>query len=100
MSEAAIRPKTNCDRSEFLPDGLGDLSDTQRAIPRIAKDARLTGLIERALPYIPTTHCLHLGDARGMPGLAPESVHLVLTSPPYWTLKEYRRTPGQLGFVE
>jgi len=32
-------------------------------------------------------------------GLAPESVHLVLTSPPYWTLKEYRDTEGQLGHV-
>jgi DNA modification methylase len=34
-----------------------------------------------------------------MPALAPESVHLVLTSPPYWTLKEYRKSPGQLGHV-
>jgi DNA modification methylase len=32
--------------------------------------------------------------------LAPESVHLVLTSPPYWTLKEYRDTQGQLGHVD
>jgi len=31
--------------------------------------------------------------------LKRDSVHLVLTSPPYWTLKEYRRTDGQLGFV-
>ena len=30
----------------------------------------------------------------------PEAgVHLVLTSPPYWTLKEYRKSEGQLGFV-
>jgi len=27
------------------------------------------------------------------------SVHLVLTSPPYWTLKEYRRSSGQLGWI-
>jgi site-specific DNA-methyltransferase (adenine-specific) len=26
-------------------------------------------------------------------------VHLVVTSPPYWTLKEYREHPGQLGHV-
>ncbi len=31
--------------------------------------------------------------------LEPESVHLVLTSPPYWTLKEYRESDGQLGYV-
>ena len=34
-----------------------------------------------------------------MSGLAAESVQLVLTSPPYWTLKEYRDTAGQLGHV-
>jgi DNA modification methylase len=28
------------------------------------------------------------------------SVHLAVTSPPYWTLKEYPRTKGQLGLVE
>lgn len=32
--------------------------------------------------------------------LEAESVHLVVTSPPYWTLKQYRDTPGQLGHVE
>lgn len=34
-----------------------------------------------------------------MTELQPESVHLVLTSPPYWTLKEYRKSDGQLGYV-
>lgn len=83
----------------YLPDGLGDLTDTQRAIPRIAKNPALTTLIEQTLPTIPTTHVLRLGDARAM-GLPAESVHLVVTSPPYWTLKEYNRTPGQLGYVD
>ncbi len=35
-----------------------------------------------------------------MTAIGPESVHLVLTSPPYWTLKEYRDCAGQLGHVE
>jgi modification methylase len=73
------------DLRPFVPEGLGDLSDPQKAIPRIAKDRQLTALIEQALPGLPTTHRLQLGDARQM-NLAPESVHLVLTSPPYWTL--------------
>ena len=37
-----------------------------------------------------------------MPGnlqLPDASVHLVLTSPPYWTLKEYRDTTGQMGHI-
>ena len=32
--------------------------------------------------------------------LGPESVHLVVTSPPYWTLKDYDEVDGQLGYVE
>jgi DNA modification methylase len=64
----------------------------------LAKDRHLTALIEQTLPRIPTSHHLQLGDARQM-ALEPESVHLVLTSPPYWTLKEYNRTDGQLGYV-
>lgn len=101
MSENTVmRPKTVTDLSEFLPDSLGDLKDTQKAIPRIAKDKRLTALIEQSLPQLPSTHDLYLGDARDMPAVQPESTHLVLTSPPYWTLKEYNKTDGQLGYVE
>ena len=35
-----------------------------------------------------------------MSELADGSVHLVVTSPPYWTLKQYRVTAGQLGYVD
>jgi len=84
--------------AEYLPDGIGDLADAQKALPRIAKDERLTALIEATLPRIPTRHSLRLGDARTM-AVEPESVHLVVTSPPYWTLKAYNRSDGQLGFV-
>jgi DNA modification methylase len=67
-------------------------------LPRIAKDPGLTALIEQMLPRVPTRHDLFRGDARAMT-LAPESIHLVVTSPPYWTLKEYRDSEGQLGHV-
>ena len=46
-------------------------------------------------------HRLHVGDAREVLASFPEaSVHLVVTSPPYWTLKRYEDTPGQLGHIE
>ncbi|MCL4455312.1 MAG: site-specific DNA-methyltransferase [Deinococcus sp.] len=32
--------------------------------------------------------------------LAPNSVHLVVTSPPYWTLKDYNQVEGQMGYIE
>ena len=51
-------------------------------------------------PYCRTRHRLHLGDARDLSWLPNESVHLVVTSPPYWTLKEYRATEGQLGHIQ
>jgi len=83
---------------EFVPAELSALADPQTAIPAIAKDGRLIGLIDEAVKRLPTRHDLHLGDARAMQ-LEPESVQLVLTSPPYWTLKEYRDSDGQLGHV-
>jgi modification methylase len=85
----------------FVPSELRELGDLQTALPRIAKDPGSTGLIDSVVPHIPTAHHLHLGDVRRQAAkIRPESVHLVVTSPPYWTLKEYRRSPGQLGFVE
>ena len=86
--------------SNYVPEELAHLGDPQTAIPRIAKDPHSIRLIERAVHQVPTSHSLHCGDAREMPGLEPQSVHLVLTSPPYWTLKEYRDSEGQLGHVE
>ncbi len=50
-----------------------------------------------------TKHQIILGDAREMKELPEnESVHLVVTSPPYWTLKEYDGGAGssQLGHWE
>jgi DNA modification methylase len=84
---------------EFLPDGLRSLPNPQLDLPRIAKDAKLVHLIESAIQQIPTHHTLVRGDARTMSALSPGGVHLVLTSPPYWTLKDYRVHEGQLGHV-
>jgi modification methylase len=84
---------------DYIPSGIGKLANHQTDIPRIARDQKLTRLIEQAVQGIPTAHNLHLADSRTIAAVPEESVHLVLTSPPYWTLKEYRRTKGQLGFI-
>jgi len=44
-----------------------------------------------------TEHTLNLGDARELDWIADRSVHLVITSPPYFNLKKYNDHPGQLG---
>lgn len=47
-----------------------------------------------------TIHRLINCDARDLSFLADESVHLVVTSPPYWNLKRYNENPNQLGHVQ
>jgi len=86
--------------SSYVPTSLKTLGDPQTAIPRLAKDPVAVLQIEDAVRSIPTFHRLYLGDARKMHALKSESVHLVLTSPPYWTLKDYRDSDAQLGHVE
>ncbi len=45
----------------------------------------------------PSQHRVIFGDARTMPELPDQSVHLVVTSPPYWQLKDYENG-NQIGF--
>lgn len=47
-----------------------------------------------------TRHLVKLGDARDLSWLNDSSVHLVVTSPPYGSLKEYPGAPGQLGNMD
>ena len=46
-----------------------------------------------------TTHKLINGDARDLSFLQDESIHLVVTSPPYWNLKKYNDCQNQLGHI-
>jgi modification methylase len=47
-----------------------------------------------------THHTIYEGDARDLGQLDDESLHLVLTSPPYAHLKRYEDHPAQLGHIE
>ena len=91
------------DLEELVPGQLMELvrRDAQRSIPAIARDAAATARIEGLLSEVPTTHRLLLGDSRDIVAELPkESVQLAITSPPYWTLKEYEEHPDQLGHVD
>jgi DNA modification methylase len=90
------------DLDSVVPDDAAALArkDEQRSIPAIAKDLRHTLAIEAAVRRIPTQHKLVLGDSRSMDAVPDQSVHLVLTSPPYWTLKRYPGHDGQLGAIQ
>ncbi|HKP36941.1 MAG TPA: site-specific DNA-methyltransferase [Pyrinomonadaceae bacterium] len=87
------------DPVEYLPQGIGEILDHQKDLPRIAKDQKLIHAIEAKLVQLPTQHDLYQADSRTISFLKPESIQLVVTSPPYWTLKDYNSNEGQLGDI-
>lgn len=52
------------------------------------------------MQMVKTTHKLINGDARDLSFIPDESVHLVVTSPPYWNLKKYNENPDQMGHIQ
>ena len=82
---------------------MRDLPEKDNQQGAVETMLRANGIF-RNLPWMPpfdrTTHRLHLGDARNLQWIPSESVHLVVTSPPYWTLKEYEKNDSQLGEIE
>ena len=44
-----------------------------------------------------TSHKIIIGDSRNMKEIPNNSVHLIITSPPYWQLKDYG-VEEQIGF--
>lgn len=85
------------DHHNYLPSSVARLENPQTDIPRIAKDKKLLSEIESAVQQIQTSHRLIQGDARKLSFIEDESVHLVVTSPPYWTLKNTMITKISLG---
>lgn len=82
-----------------IPELDSSKSIDQSFIPALAKSPERMEQVRAALKEVSTAHRLHLGDARDLGFLDAESVHLVVTSPPYWILKEYPEGTGQLGNV-
>jgi DNA modification methylase len=77
----------------------GELKDPQTDLPRLARDEAIGAEIEAAIKQIDTNHRLLVGDARDLSSIDSGSVHLIVTSPPYWTLKQYNEGESQLGQV-
>jgi len=46
---------------------------------------------------MPNQATIILGDSRSMSEIADSQIDLVVTSPPYWHLKDYGM-PGQIGY--
>jgi DNA modification methylase len=99
MTPSEVADPAARDLRRFVPAQIGSIVDHQTDLPRIARDPHLTALIDAALREIPTEHHLHCRDSRDLDFIPSDSIQLIVTSPPYWTLKEYRATEGQLGHV-
>lgn len=86
---------------ESQPDALVGLSD---ATPEgLAELRRLNAEYRERpwpAPFDETVHRLREGDAPDLSWLPDRSVHLVVTSPPYWTLKTYAPHKRQMGAIE
>jgi len=97
MNVALKQPKF--DPAGWIPREVGKISNHQTDLPRIARDQKATAAIEAKLAQIPTIHELYNADARHPTALPANSIQLAVTSPPYWTLKAYRDSEGQLGHL-
>ncbi len=82
-----------------LPAYLADPVDQQTAIPALAKSQLDVALVEAWVQKLPTAHTLLLGDSRQLIRELDGPVHLAVTSPPYWTLKQYPPHDAQLGSI-
>jgi DNA modification methylase len=61
---------------------------------------KFAGAEQHLIDAIPTLHRLVQGDARDLSFIADKSIHLVVTSPPYWALKRYNDSEGQMGHIK
>ena len=78
--------------------GLWPLEDARREIPALARDPAACASISGIVGALDTAHALHLGDARDQ-RWGDQDIQLVVTSPPYWNLKDYPLRRGQLGGI-
>lgn len=96
------------DLHEFVPDSCEALlhesdQELKSNLPALARDQGRMGEIDQAVKSLPSNHDLYLGDARDLSMVEEEGVELVVTSPPYFDIKDYENGTGgadQLGDIE
>lgn len=99
----STRVAETAEACEAAAEALTNLPEADNEPGAVERMLRANGILRNVpwpVPFDRTSHRLHLGDARDLSWLANGSVHLVVTSPPYWTLKEYEHDEGQMGDIE
>lgn len=99
MKSPATHAQSTLDVQALLAEFVGS-EKLDLVIPKLARDASAMRRVEAAVRSRETSHELVLGDARQASELPSESVHLVVTSPPYWNLKRYNEHDDQIGHIE
>jgi modification methylase len=103
MTIGNIATSQKADAQQFPNDiPLLPATDNEPGAPEaLLKANRLLRSRRWPAPYDRTRHEMILGDARDLRTIPSESVHLVVTSPPYFNLKAYASDArgGQLGRV-
>lgn len=74
--------------------------ELDRLIPKLARDEAELQKIRDEVSARKTLHSILVGDSQELSAIRSDSVHLVLTSPPYWNLKEYNDHSQQLGHID
>ncbi len=97
--QALSQPIQFSDDEETILKEFVGTDNLDEIIPRLARNRQAMQRIESVVQSRKTTHDLVLGDARTATALADDSIQLVVTSPPYWTLKQYNEHQNQLGHV-
>ena len=62
---------------------------TISVLQSVTKASMMRDMESAAKARKPRNLTIHRGDARDLDWISDESIHLVVTSPPYWTLKRY-----------
>jgi DNA modification methylase len=93
------------DLTDFVPEPCKSLLDKNNQklrteIPELARDWEKMIEIENTVQRLPTNHSFINSDSREINGVNDESVDLIVTSPPYFNIKDYNNKDGQLALIE
>lgn len=87
---------------ESIKQVLEELPEADNEQGAVEKMLRANAILRNSpwpAPFDATSHRLHVGDARRLDWMPSTTVHLVVTSPPYWTLKKYKANDAQMGAI-
>ncbi len=99
-AESAARIRETAQAVATVLAGLPDADNAPGAVDHMLRANGILRNLPWPAPFDCTTHRLHVGDARDLSWQPDESVHLVVTSPPYWNLKEYEHSTEQMGDID